>query len=199
MRNLAFSLLIILAASSAYAQNATANQCRLQEMAINAALGDATAQYNLGVEFYRGEDVPRDYSKAAVMWRRASDGGIIAAFNNLGYLTYNGYGVKQDYAEGVRLWRVAAEKGLAESQVHLGQAYSDGKYLGRDYIEAYAWAEAGRYNAEQQIKMNDYPDIARKILEMAKNFLLATRRNLTTKQLAQAEVKAKEYIGKFSK
>jgi TPR repeat protein len=189
----------MLAAGSTYAQNATTSRCSLQEMAIDAALGNATAQYNLGVEFYRGEAVPRDYSKAAAMWRRAGEGGITAAFNNLGYLTYNGYGVKQDYAEGVRLWRVAAEKGLAESQVHLGEAYADGKYLRRDYIEAYAWAEAGRYNAEQDIGMNIEPDISRKILEMAKKFLSATRRNLTNAQLAQAETKAKEYIGKFRK
>jgi hypothetical protein len=131
------------------------------------------------------------------MWRRAGDGGIIAAFNNLDYLTYNGYGVKQDYAEGVRLWRVAAEKGFAESQVHLGQAYSDGQHLRRDYVEAYAWAEAGRYNAEQDIGMNVKPDISRRILEMANKFLSATRRNLTDAQLAQAEAKAKEYIRKF--
>lgn len=63
----------------------------MQELAINAALGDVKAQYNLGVIFFRKED----YSKAAVMWRLSSNAGHISSFN-LGYLTYYGKDVKSD-------------------------------------------------------------------------------------------------------
>src|ERR1051325_2785085 len=108
MKLLISAFILMSVYSCHYGQKPTESKCKLQELAIHAALGDADAQYDLGVEFHRGVDIAQDYSKAAVMWRLASNGGVIPAFNNLGYLTYYGKGVKQDYAEGVRLWRVAA-------------------------------------------------------------------------------------------
>src|SRR6185295_9172862 len=127
MRILAGFVLLFLAGIPVCGQ-AKKEECRLQEMAIDAALGNSDAQYDLGVEFHRGVDLPQDFAKAAMMWRMASNAGVIEAHNNLGYLTYYGKGAKQDYAEGLRLWRLAAGRGFAESQVHIADAYSDGKF-----------------------------------------------------------------------
>jgi TPR repeat protein len=174
-------------------QELKAANCELQELAIEAALGDPTAQYNLAVEFHRGEKVPQDLAKAAVLWRMATKVGNIGAFNNLGHLTYYGRGIKQDYAEGVRLWRVAAMKGFAESQVHLSYAYTDGKFLRKDAIEAYAWASAGKHNAALLL---DY-EMRDPISKMADEALADITPNLTNAQLAIAKQKAATYIRQY--
>jgi hypothetical protein len=193
MRLFAGFLVLLSLCSSYYSQEATETKCKLQEMAIDAALGDAEAQHDLGVAFHQGDLLPRDLAKAATMWRLAADGGVVSAFNNLGHLTYYGRGIKQDHAEGVRLWRIAAEKGFAESQVHLSNAYADGRYLPRNYVEAYAWAKTGRLSAQQIVE----DSMKQAVIEMAEKSVATARRNLTEAQLVEAEKKAAEYSAKF--
>ncbi len=114
MRILFKSLIMLFLATTVHAQQSSLPKCELQQLAIDAALGDTAAQYNLGVEFFRGANLPRDYAKAANLWRRASEVGSVTASNNLGYPKYYGRpGVERDYAEGIRLWRFAAERGYA--------------------------------------------------------------------------------------
>ena len=195
MRILASVVILVLTAALPYKQSATESKCFLQELAIDAALGDSVAQHNLGVEFHRGVNVERDYSKAATLWRLSSSAGVIESYNNLGHLTYYGRGVKQDFAEGLRLWRIAAEKGFAESQVHIGYAYSDGKHLKQDYIEAYAWAKVGKHYTSQ---MED-AHVGKAVLEMAEKLLDDAGKRLTEGQMKEAERKASEYIAKYGR
>src|SRR3712207_248583 len=81
MRQLFTVSVLVVLAIPAYTQQTPPPKCELQELAIDAALGERGAQYDLGVEFYRGESVPRDYAKAAMMWRMASDAGSVEAAN----------------------------------------------------------------------------------------------------------------------
>ena len=189
MRILIAISILVLTSSLLRAQTGNESKCKVQDLAIDAALGDPIAQHDLGVAFHQGVDVAQDFSKAAGMWRLSSTGGIVASYNNLGYLTYYGKGVKQDFAEGLRLWRIAAERGFAESQIHVGYAYSDNKYLKRDYVEAFAWIAAGKHYAAQG-KETD-------VLEMAESGLAEVRRMLARSQLGEAEKKAAEYIAKY--
>lgn len=170
-------------------QVATETKCKIQDLAIEAALGDPVAQHNLGVAFHRGDEIPQDFSKAATMWKLASTGGVVEAYNNLGYLTYNGKGVRQNYAEGMRLWRVAAEKGFVESQVHLASAYASGKVNKPDFIESYAWAKTARYNAE---KSSDA-----EMLRRAISLLVKAMDELSAIEKNTAEKKAQSYISQF--
>src|SRR5688500_8159593 len=87
-RVLISSLLLLLI--SAFTTQAQTVDCRLQQMAIDAALGDERSQYNLGVEFFSGRQLPRDYGKAANLWRKAAAAGSVPASNNLGFLKYFG-------------------------------------------------------------------------------------------------------------
>ena len=187
--------IIILAISSglAYGQAANQNKCLVQDLAIDAALGNPDALYYLGVLFFRGENVPQDFSKAAIIWRQAADAGLMEANNNLGFLTYYGKGVKQDYAEGIRLWRKAAEAGFAESQVHLGEANYDERYLIQDLVEAYAWAQAGKHFAEKMAGV----ELGREIAREADRVLVAVRSKLSPAQLNEAEKRAAAYISKY--
>lgn len=191
MRLLSITFVLLFFCICLYSQKSASADCRLQELAIDASLGKAEAQYDLGVEFYTGANIPQDFSKAAVMWRLASQSaGFTGAFNNLGYLTYYGKGVKQDYPEAIRLWRIAAENGYPESQIHLATAYSDNRHLKVDYVEAYAWAKTGKYFAERTKDTE--------IIKMAERRLVEVRKGLSSSQLTQAEKKTTEYIAKFS-
>lgn len=199
MRNLIIVLCLILLAFPAQAQEASTAQCVLQQMAVDAALGDTDAQYNLGVEFFRGEHVSRDYAKAARMWGMASNAGSVEAANNLGFLKYYGRpGVERDYAEGIRLWRYAAERGFAESQVHLGQAFSDGRFLKQDFVEAYAWAAVGKHYSSKMSERITDPEIGDKVKRDAEKVLAEVHMKLSSQQLAEARTRAAEYIGKYA-
>ena len=193
MRILVGAIVIVIASVLTYGQSANQNKCTVQDLAIEAALGNHDAQYDLGVFFFRGEDVPQDFSKAAIMWHLAANGGVMEANNNLGFLTYYGKGVKQNYAEGIRLWRIAAEAGFAESQVHLAEANYDERYLIKDLVEAYAWAKAGKHFAEKMTGTK----LGGEIAQQADRVLIDLRSKLSPSQLSEAEKRAEAYISKY--
>jgi hypothetical protein len=119
----------------------------VQDLAISAALDDPGALYNLGVEFYTGRNVPKDLSKSAKLWEKASERGIVPAKNNLGFLLFNGLGIQQDQTRAVGLWRVAADLGLDESQWHLGMALFDGTGIAKDRVLGTAWVLCAQHSA----------------------------------------------------
>ena len=51
-----------------------------------AEQGNAEAQYRLGLSYYNGEGVPKDYAQAAFWWRKAAEQGEDTAQYNLKYL-----------------------------------------------------------------------------------------------------------------
>lgn len=189
MRCVAGAIILLSVLFSPTGQVTPEPKCKLQKLAVDAALGNPFAQHNLGIAFCKGDLITQNFSKAARMWRLASDVGVIAAYDNLGFLTYNGKGVKLDYAEGVRLWRIAAEKGFVESQVHLGYAYTDRKYLQPDHLEAYAWAKCAMPYASQEEDAD--------MLRRAGNLIKLSREELSEVQRLEAEKKASEYISKY--
>jgi hypothetical protein len=112
----------------------------LTNLAIDAALDDPDALYNLGVEFYTGKRVKQDFSKSAQLWGKASELGVTSAKNNLGYLLYWGKGTKQDRVRAVELWRAAAHEGHDEAQRQLGSAIFDGLGAKQDRVAGTAWS-----------------------------------------------------------
>ena len=168
--------------------------CDLQETAIGAALGDPEAQYNLGVDFFRGECVPKDLSRSAIMWRKAAASGNVSAHNNLGWLTFHGNGVPQDESEGLRLWRFAAERGHAESQSHLAWAYLKGRGVKRDLIVAYAWAHTSLASSRIKPEFGGGPEVD----SMTRDTLKEIRAALPSDQHATAEARSREFISKYT-
>lgn len=160
----------------------------LRNLAIDAALGDRIAQYDLAVEFYRGKRLPQDYAKAAKLWRQVAAQGDVNATNNLGYLAYHGLGGPASPAEGVRLWREAAARGHPESQVHLGYAAEQGKGMPLDRVEAYA-----RYEAAVLLGDRSRDPVDREIVRDAVESRDALRPRLSAQERAAAERRAAEY------
>ena len=92
----------------------------------SAEQGFARAQFKLGLMYYKGKDITRDYEKA-VYWltKAASQGDKFAQFV-LGICYYNGHGVNQDYATAIAWQTKASEQNLASAQYILGTYYIQG-------------------------------------------------------------------------
>jgi len=106
---------------------------------VLAEAGDAVAQFNLGVSYDFGQDVPQDDAEAVRWYRLAADQGHAGAQNSLGFMYATGEGVPQDYVEAVRLYRLAADQGLAEALSNLGLLYENGEGVPQDYVQAHIW------------------------------------------------------------
>ena len=90
-----------------------ANVPDFRETLQAAERGNASAQYNLGVMYAKGQGVRQDYAEAVRWYRRAAEQGDAQAQSNLGVLYANGRGVRQDHDEAVKWLGQVAEHGDA--------------------------------------------------------------------------------------
>lgn len=84
------------------------------------------AQFQLGVQYMYGTDVPKDPSQAAAWFRRAADQGHVPAIRELGILVASGEGAEADPEEGARLLGRAADELDPGAMYHLGLMYEKG-------------------------------------------------------------------------
>lgn len=90
-------------------------QAAFEEWQPLAELGDAEAQYNLGVMFDEGASVEQDLAQAARWYRKAAEQGFVDAQTNLGMMYYRGEGVPADLNEASRWLQRAADMGDLEA------------------------------------------------------------------------------------
>ena len=105
----------------------------------SAEKGDATAQFNLGLNYFKGQGVEQNYTEAAKYFRKAAEQGHASAQLNLGNMYLNGRGVTKDDYEAVKWYRKSAEQGHAMAQFNLGNMYVDGQGVWKDDYEAVKW------------------------------------------------------------
>ena len=79
--------------------------------------GDASAQYDLGLMYAKGQGVPQDYAEAVKWFRKAADQGDPSAQYDLGVLYAEGQGVSQDYVQAHKWITLAADQ-LSAGVVH---------------------------------------------------------------------------------
>ena len=114
-RTLAAVLLCLLLATPAWAgmDEAKAAYKRgdfataLSEFRSLAERGNATAQYELGLMYDVGLEIPQDYAEAVKWYRKAAAQGYAKAQFNLGSMYANGRGVRRndhEAAEWFRKW-----------------------------------------------------------------------------------------------
>jgi hypothetical protein len=139
----------------ANAYNAQNYALALKEIVPLAKAGNADAQHLLGLMYYMGRGVHRDY-KQAFMWHyKAALQGKADAQYVVGAMYYTGNAVPQDQKQAVTWFRKAAEQGHAEAQEALGLMY---RYhvagMPQDVVIAYMlWnlaAANGNVNAIEQ-------------------------------------------------
>ena len=136
MKKLIF-VLIVIAAFSIVPNTTHANSDPDFSGTLKAAKqGKAEAQYNLGVMYYNGQGVNKDYSKAVYWYTKAAEQGGAEAQFKLGLMYNNGLGVNEDYTKAVYWHTKAAEQGGAEAQYILGLMYYEGHGVNKDYTKA---------------------------------------------------------------
>jgi hypothetical protein len=150
---------------------------------IEANKGNVNAQYNLGVMYSNGRGVPQNYHEAARWYRLAAEQQNAKAQTKLGDLYYIGQGVPRDYKKAVEWYRLAAEQGDMTAQLYLGDMYYKGQGLPKNITEAYAWWIVAAANGNQTARHN---------LDMA-------RKKMTSSEVEEAQMLAKEYAAKTIK
>jgi TPR repeat protein len=142
-----------------------------------AEQGDTSAQYFLGVMYYKGQGVPQDYVEAAKWYRKAAEQGDTGAQYILSGMYYEGQGVPQDVAEAVKWSRMAAEQGYDSAQSILGAMYATGEGVPQDDVEAHMWFNLAAAQGNENGKKNR--DIVAK--------------RMTSEQIAEAQRLAREW------
>jgi uncharacterized protein len=122
-----------------------------------AAQGNAEAQNNLGLMYYRGQGIPQDRAEAASWFRMAAEKGHARAQYNLGLTYHKGAGVPQDSVEALKWFRKAAEQGNARAQNNLAVMYHRGDGVPEDSAEAVKWfrkaAAQGHARAQNNLRL----------------------------------------------
>jgi TPR repeat protein len=178
---------MVVPTSAPRAQNGQPTAVDAGRLRQAAERGDAAAQYNLGVLYFRGDAVVQDYVQAAQWYRKAADQGHADAQFNLGVMYFSGHGVRQNNADAVRWFRAAADQGLADAQNNLALMYANGSGVARDDVEAYKWLEiaVARTSGDDRRRSTD-----------SRN-RIGTR--LTAQQVEEAQKRARDWMDEFDR
>lgn len=164
MRKLTIAILFALglhgSAMAGFTEGANAYNARnyalaLKEIAPLARNGNADAEHLLGLMYYQGRGVARDYKQAFAWHYKAAVQGKADAQYVIGAMYYTGNAVPQDQKLAVDWFRKAAEQGHPDAQHALGLMY---RYhvggMPQDVVIAYMlWnlaAASGHRNAIEQ-------------------------------------------------
>jgi TPR repeat protein len=97
--------------------------------------GDSDATALLGWFFDQGRHVPRDYARAAELYRRVMDDNPSVQWR-LGVMHDLGQGVPENPQEAVRLFRQAAADNDANANASLAVMYANGRGVRTDHAQA---------------------------------------------------------------
>jgi TPR repeat protein len=119
--------------------NATENSLATLETA--AASGNATAQFQLGRAYFRGEGLATEKAKAHEWILKSAEQGNPDAITSMGYFYSQGVVLEKDEAKAIEWFRKGAEAGSAKSQLNLGLMLRQGKTIPLDNTESLKWLE----------------------------------------------------------
>ena len=125
---------------------------RFEKAKIKAEQGRAIDQFVLGVLYFKGEGVPKDYWEAAEWYRKAAEQGDALAQHYLAMMYINGQkdGPVEKCAEAAKWLRKAAEQGVETAQFVLGVLYFKGEGVPKNYVESYAWLLLAKANGDKK-------------------------------------------------
>ena len=109
-----------------------------------ADLGNAGAQYNLGIFYRDGTGVEQDLAEALRRFRQAAEQGDAAAQCAIGQAYHFGHGVPFDFERAAHYFRLAVKGGDASAMTSLGVCYCNGEGVPRSFPTARAWLLSAR-------------------------------------------------------
>ncbi len=126
-------IFILLATLNSYSQN--------QETLEKAEAGDPMAQFKIGLMYYKGNEVDKNYGKAAIWLEKSGSQGNAEAQNKLGFMYLLGRGLEKNLELAAFWYRKAAEQGNTTAQIKLGFMYIHGNGVKKDLYKASHWIE----------------------------------------------------------
>jgi len=171
----------------AHAQQDEAARSRFLAVEAKAKQGDAVAQCELGLYYYNGTGVAKDFVEAVKWYRKAAEQGDAFAQLTLGSSYYFGNDVEKDFVEAVKWYRKAAEQGNADGQHDLGVCYGNGYGVAKDFVEAYAWWNLASATHKNAAEKRD--DLEKKM--SPQQVAAAQKRTKELRAIVEASAKAK--------
>lgn len=150
----------------------------IDEAQAAAEQGSPEDQYRLGLRY---EQSVQNYGEAVRWYRMAAIQQYPEAFYRLCLLSDAGRGLPQDYQEALRWCRLAADYGHARAMYTIGTYFETGRGVPKDSVQAHQWYNLAAANGDEA-------GVKRR------NRLAHT---MTPSQIAQAQVQAKSWRGKY--
>ena len=103
--------------------------------------GDPVVQFWLGILYYNGEGVRRDFVEAVRLYTLSAEQRYVGAQNALAVCYRNGLGVEKNNTEAFTLLNIAANRGFKPAQFNLGLMYECGAdgAIETNLVLAYMW------------------------------------------------------------
>jgi hypothetical protein len=101
--------------------------------------GSLNEDFELGLQYYLGRSVPKDYSKAKKFLDRGADAGHVESQSLLGTLYYYGRGVFRDYDIAFGWFRLAALQGDLKARKKIAYMYEHGLGVSQDSEKSAYW------------------------------------------------------------
>jgi len=158
------------------------------------------SQKYLGVMYYFGKGVQRDFVEAARWLQEPAEQGDMKAQRLLGSMYELGQGVDKNLAEAARWYRKAADQGDEQAQTFLGSMYIFGDGVVKDMVEAAHWlrkaAEQGSEYAQRELGKMYYRGMG--VVKDPKQayiwLLIASSRGLTDVEKLIEQVEADPFL-----
>ena len=140
------------------------------------------SQYDLGVMYFKGIGVKRDYAIAYRWFYMAAKQEHARAQNDLAVLLSKGLGIRRNRPEAYIWFLRAAEQGFADSQYNLGVMLSHGTESGmpQHFVLAYMWFEIAAQNG----------------ILAARNNQVRLAKKMQESQLEEAKIQARKWLKK---
>jgi TPR repeat protein len=167
---------ILLSLISASVLAESAEKGEFNETQRLALEGDSSAQFDLGLMYYKGQGVGQDYAQALKWFKMAAEHGIPEAQFNLGIMYSNEEASWHSFAEAIKWFQKAAKQNYTKAQYNIGVMYILGEGVQPNNIKAYAWLSLAYDNGEQR----------------AKNVLLKLNSQMTSSEIEKAVKEAEE-------
>ena len=97
------------------------------DIAKDAEQGNSDAQFKLGLRYFKGDGVEKDFVQAFSWYKKAAIQGHDYAQCHLGLCFANGFGVTKDSVQAFSWFKKSAVQGCAEAEYFLGLCYKQGE------------------------------------------------------------------------
>ena len=109
----------------------------IEELKTLVKDNNSDAMVELGIRYYNGKNIQKNYELALEYFKLAEISGNIRGTYGIAICYYYGRGLKQDYEKAYNLFKEMADCGDIGAKGYIADMYYYGKYLEKDYKKAF--------------------------------------------------------------